>query len=154
MNALKKLAILSIVAWAGLLAVDADAKAHKDKAAKHPAVAEKKVADEDFSTPHKGEKPLMVIRFNQPEVAYEWPMYETLTKALESKPQARFDVVSVAPRMTDPVKQKESNTIANDDVEKVLSTLKEIGMPETRYDVTKVYDDVATSEVRVFVYAD
>lgn len=151
MKKMKEIALLAALAIAITGAGDALAKG---KHAKHHAA--KKVEQHDDAdmtpvTPHVGEKPLMVVRFNQDAVAYEWPLYNTLTKALEVKPQAQFDIVSVATRSKDLNQQKANGDKANADLEKVLATLKEIGMPDNRYDVTKIYDDVPSSEVRIYI---
>lgn len=129
-------------------AQDALAKDSAKKGDKKGEAAEEEVL---FPVPYEGEKPLMVIRFNEASVPYEWPLYETLTKALEVKPQAHFDVVSVAPRSQDLNQQMKDSDTASSDLARVLGTLKEIGMPENRYKVSKIYDAVKSSEVRIYV---
>ena len=150
------LAILGILAMFGLPMADAaaapaKARAHAAKAAKAKEAKVAEDEDTDSSVPHAGEKPLMVVRFNQPGVAYQWPLYETLTKALEVKPQGEFDIVSVAPKSLDKSQRVQADDASSKDLEKVLATMKEIGMPESRYNVFKVYDNVPTSEVRIYI---
>lgn len=148
---MKQMMKLTLLAALGLTVMGADAalaKGKKHKAAQE-TVAEDK--DTDMQIPHKGEKPLMVVRFNQDAVPYEWPLYNTLSKALEVKPQAQFDVVSVAPRSHD-LAQKNGADTASEDLTKVLATLKEIGMPDDRFSVIKTYDEVPSSEVRIYVH--
>lgn len=147
MKYIKELALLGVFGFMVAGADDALAKNHNK--AKNKATEEAHEAN--FEVPHAGEKPLMVIRFNEASVAYEWPLYETLTKALEVRPQAQFDVVSVAPRSTDLNQQLKDNDTSTADLTRVLATLKEVGMPENRYKVSKIYDDVKTSEVRIYI---
>ncbi len=151
MKHITKLALLGAFAVTVMGADAAIAKEKKHKTSHHAAVT-KEEKEPALETPHAGEKPLMVLRFNQEKVAYEWPLYETLTKALEAHPQAQFDVVSVASRSRALDQQLNNNEAASQDLSKVLGTLKEIGMPESRFTVSKIYDDVKTSEVRFYVH--
>lgn len=147
MKFIKELALLGVFGFMVAGADDAFAKNH-DKAKKK---ATEESSEAVFEVPYSGQKPLMVIRFNEARVAYEWPLYETLTKALEVRPQAQFDVVSVAPRSTDLNKQMQDNDSSTADLAKVIATLKEIGMPDNRYKVSKIYDNVKSSEVRIYI---
>ncbi len=105
-----------------------------------------------YEVEYTNDAPLMVIRFNQPHVAYEQPLYKTLSRALEVKPTAVFDIVSVSAKARDPQAQKVNNEIATQNVHKVLNTLKEIGMPQSRINLSSASDNIASSEVRVFVH--
>lgn len=147
MKYIKELAVFTMLSVVVAGAGDALA-AGKTKKAKH---APAETSSTEASVPYAGEKPLMVVRFNQPDIAYQWPLYNTLSKALEVRPDAQFEVVSAAPRAADPAQQAKENDIASGDLDKVLATLKEIGMPENRFTVSKIYDNVQTSEVRFYV---
>lgn len=148
MKYIKELALFSALSF---VVMGADAALAKGKNSKKHAAPAAKELELPPAVPHAGEKPLMVVRFSEPGVQYEWPLYNTLTKALEAYPQGTFDVVSVAPRSTDLNQQLKDNEIATGDLTKVLGTLKEIGLPESRYSVTKIYDDVKASEIRFYI---
>lgn len=109
------------------------------------------------ATPHVlgtipvSETPLMVIRFNQPHVAYERPLYDTMVKALQAKPSARFDVVSVSQKANDPQEQQHYNDVAAQNAAKVMATFHEIGMPQTRLSQSSAIESVPSSEVRIYI---
>jgi hypothetical protein len=98
------------------------------------------------------ETPLMVIRFNQPHVNYPMPLYNTVSQALKVKPNAVFDVVSIAPRAHESSNQPYNNELAAKNSHKVLATMHEIGLPANRVSLTDAIDDVPSSEVRIFVH--
>lgn len=98
------------------------------------------------------ETPLMIIRFNQPRVDYPRPLYDTLSRALAVKPDATFSVVTVAPRAEDNASQSHNNAIAEQNTNKVLATMRQIGMPERRIHTSTTTDMVDASEVRIYVH--
>jgi len=107
-----------------------------------PALA----ADLDQDVP-----PLIVIRFNQTHVDYAMPLYNTVSRALEVKPSAMFDIVSVSSAARTPQDQQYNNQIATQNVHKVLATLHNMGLPQSRIHLTSAADNVPSSEVRIFV---
>ncbi len=97
------------------------------------------------------ETPLMVIRFNESHVAYARPLYDTLNSALQAKPTARFEVVSVAPRAHNPDNQPKYDQVASANTEKVMKILHQIGMPDSRITLISANDAVNSTEVRIYV---
>jgi hypothetical protein len=97
------------------------------------------------------DKPLMVIRFNQPHVSYEQPLYNTVSRALQVKPSAVFDVVSVAPKGKNEQAQMHNNVMASQNTKRVLATLADMGLPKSRINLVKLIDQVDSSEVRIIV---
>ena len=93
----------------------------------------------------------MVIRFNQPHIAYQDGLYLALSKALEVKPQAKFTIISVAPISSDASKQKEYSEKATKNSDNVIKVIKSMGMPENRITQTSTTEKLDFSEVRVFV---
>ena len=117
-------------------------------AAAFPACAADSAAGMDVQQ----ETPLMVIRFNAQHVPYAMPLYNTISRALQVKPNAVFDIVSVAPRARTADKQPYFNTLAAQDSHRVLNTLHEIGLPADRISLVDAIDDVSACEVRIFVH--
>jgi hypothetical protein len=113
-----------------------------------PAAAQDAAYDPGFAN----QRPLMVIRFNQPRVAYEHPLYTTISRALDVKPSAMFDIVSVTPQAHDADSQSRYDAANQRNTQKVLSTLSQMGLPHDRIHVTTLADNVAASEVRIFVH--
>ncbi|MCB1652206.1 MAG: hypothetical protein KDI46_09145 [Alphaproteobacteria bacterium] len=97
-------------------------------------------------------RPLAKIRFDQPDVAYEQPIYAAVNEALQRYPNARFDLVAVHPTNGNAAKVAIESTKARRNAEKVLRTLTEMGLPLDRIDLS--YDqspEISSNEVRLFV---
>lgn len=88
------------------------------------------------------ETPLMVIRFNQKNVYFAKPLYNAVSQALDAKPNARFDVVSVTA----------GGPTGEHNLGKVVATLNEMGLPASRYSVTRRTANVAADEVRIYAH--
>lgn len=91
--------------------------------------------------------PLVVIRFNQPRVYFERPLYNALQKALGAKPDLRINVVSYFPtRHPKMVDEAEEN------LNSVVRTLGDIGIPLARIGVaSEPASDLQHSEVHIYV---
>ncbi len=100
----------------------------------------------------RNQTPLMVIRFNVVDPLYEQPLYDTVSKALQVKPSATFDIVSIAQKASDDSEQQRFNEVAARNSRKVMNTLHEMGMPENRLNFTTATEPVQSSEVRIFVH--
>ncbi len=105
-----------------------------------------------YETEYTNETPLIVIRFNQPHVMYERPLYNVISQALEAKPSATFDIVSISVQTRDSRNQQYNNQLATANTHKVLATLQEMGLPQSRINLTSAADNVSASEVRIFVH--
>ncbi len=68
-------------------------------------------------------EPLMIIRFNQPQIQYEQALQRVLRKALEVNPQMQFDLVYIVPAHSDGAalhdSQRQSAIIARN-IEQIL----------------------------------
>jgi len=95
------------------------------------------------------DKPLVVITFDHPDVAYEQILFAALKEALKVKPEASFRVVGVAPAGGKATKLAgETKRHAED----VLHSIAEMGVPASRLQIASRTDPAAQqSEVRVFV---
>ena len=108
-------------------------------------------ADTSYEVEYTNEKPLMVIRFNQPHLRFEKQLYTVVSQALQAKPSVMFDIVSVAPRAQDSSDQDRYNQMTAQNTHRVLATLTDIGLPQSRISLTTAQDNVPASEVRIFV---
>jgi hypothetical protein len=98
------------------------------------------------------EKPLVVIRFDQPDVAYEQPLYTAVSRALERKPSASFTVMAVAPNAGTPAQVALNTNASRQNAENVLRALTNMGLPADRVTLSATMSpDVQANEVRVFV---
>ena len=97
-------------------------------------------AADHFSTP------LMVIRFNQPRVYYEQPLYNALNRAAQAKADVRFQIISYAPA------NPRLQPLAENNFRRVLAIVERIGVPRSRIDLKREVDPALSySEVHIYV---
>jgi hypothetical protein len=96
--------------------------------------------------------PLVVIRFDQPNVDYQQILYAALNQALQSRPNAGFEVVAVSPTRGNAASVQIAQTTAARYAQQVMRSMTSMGVPATRMAVGSATDPgAANSEVRVFV---
>lgn len=99
-----------------------------------------------------GGQPLVVIRFDDPNVAYEPALYNALSGALAQNPNATVEVVSISP--TDAIRGREalSANTSRRHAEKVVRSLTEMGLPGDRIRLSATTSpEVAAPQVQVYV---
>ena len=91
-------------------------------------------------------KPLVVIRFDKADVAYEPALYQALSKALERRPDATFDLVAVTP--------KDGNAAAaRKDADAVFKSMTNMGLPAERVAMATMSSSTAANpEVHIYVH--
>lgn len=98
------------------------------------------------------DRPLVVIRFDQPDVPYEQPLYTAVSRALERKPSATFTILAVAPNAGSPGQVAVNTNTSRQNAENVLRALTNMGLPADRVSLSATMSpDVQSNEVRVFV---
>ncbi len=101
-----------------------------------PAVAAASFADR---------KPLVVIRFDKADVAYEPALYQALSRALERRPDAVFDLVAVTPAGG-------NSSGARRNSESVMRSMTNMGLPSERVIMASMSNPSASApEVHVYV---
>jgi hypothetical protein len=96
--------------------------------------------------------PLVVIRFDHPNVDYQQILYAALNQALQNRPGADFQVVAVSPTRGSAASVQLAQSAARRHAQEVLRSMTDMGVPATRLGVASATDPSAsTSEVRVFV---
>jgi len=99
-----------------------------------------------------GGTPLVVIRFDKPNVDYQQILYAALSQALQSRPGAGFSVVAVSPTRGTVAAVQLAQTSAKRHAQEVMRSITDMGVPASRLAVASSTDPSATSsEVRVFV---
>ena len=97
-------------------------------------------------------RPLMVIRFDKPNVAYEQALYNAVSRALERRPGAAFDVVAVAPARGTPGQAALSTTTSKRNADAVVRSLTNMGLPADRINLSATTSGATqTNEVQVYV---
>lgn len=105
-----------------------------------------------LASPSSPPRPLVKIRFDRPDVAYEQPVYLAVSEALERFPAARFELVAVHPSTGNAAQVAIESTRARRNAEKVLRTLTEMGMPTERVDLSYTPSPEArSSEVHLYI---
>lgn len=91
-------------------------------------------------------KPLVVIKFDKPDVVYEPALYQALSRALERRPDATFDLVAVTPKDGNPAN-------ARRDADTVFKSMTNMGLPAERVALVATNSNTAsTTEVHIYVH--
>jgi hypothetical protein len=97
-------------------------------------------------------RPLVVIRFDRPDVPYEEPLFTAVSEALNRRPSAAFDLVSVVPQRGTPAQVALNANTARRNAERVLRNLTAMGLPSDRISLSATTStETTTSEVHVYV---
>ncbi len=97
-------------------------------------------------------QPLVVIRFNQPNVEYEQALFTVVGRALERRPNAAFDLVAVAPSVGSAAQVSLATSKARRNAEDVLRSLTNMGLPADRITLSATSSASAQGhEVHVYV---
>jgi hypothetical protein len=97
-------------------------------------------------------RPLVVIRFDRPNVSYEQPLYTAVRRALERRPDANFDLVAVSPNAGSPAQVALPTAASKRNAENVMRSLTNMGLAADRitlYATTST--NVQSNEVQIYV---
>ena len=99
-----------------------------------------------------GRRPLVVIRFDRPNVPYQQALYAAVSRVLERRPDAIFDLVAVAPASGGPARVALNSNKSRRYAENVLRSLVEMGLPPGRVAVSgKTSPAARTNEVHLYL---
>jgi hypothetical protein len=99
------------------------------------------------------QKPLVVIRFNQPRVYYERQLYDAMSQAVARKSDVMLDVVSNAPATGNPTLDARWVATASHNTQAVVASLERMGVPRARMHITGATDaDLRFDETRIYVH--
>lgn len=99
-----------------------------------------------------GRRPLVVIRFDKPNINYQQAVYTAISKVLEKRPDAAFDLVAVAPASGGPARVAVNSNKARRYAEGVLRSLVEMGLPPNRVAIAGTTSEAATTnEVHIYL---
>ncbi len=97
-------------------------------------------------------QPLVVIRFHQRNVEYEQALFTVVSRALERKPNAGFDLVAVAPNVGSAAQVSLATSKSRRNAEDVLRSLTTMGLPADRITLSATSSPLAqVNEVHVYV---
>ncbi len=99
-----------------------------------------------------GRRPLVVVRFDRNKVPYQQALYNAISRVLERRPDAVFDLVAVAPTAGGEARVALNSNKARRHAEEVLRSLIEMGLPPARVAVSaKTMASARTNEVHVYL---
>ena len=102
------------------------------------------VASGPYSTRAAEERPLAVVRFDDPNVAYEEALSAAVQQVLDRRPGSTFEVVGVSPGG--------SMAAAADYADKIHRSLRRMGVAASRLRIaTRADSDANVEEVRLYV---
>ncbi|MGF1639829.1 MAG: hypothetical protein ACFCUO_02655 [Rhodospirillales bacterium] len=100
----------------------------------------------------RSRRPLVVIRFDRPNVAYQQAVYNAVSEVLDRRPGATFDLVAVAPARGGAARVSVETNKARRNAESVMRSLVDMGLPPSRMAMSATTSDYATSnEVHLYV---
>jgi hypothetical protein len=97
-------------------------------------------------------RPLVIIRFDRPNINYDQAIYTAVSQSLEKYPAAKFDLVAVSPSEGSPAQISLLSTEARKNGEAVLRSLSQMGLPLERVQLNAASSkDVVNSEVHLYI---
>ncbi len=97
-------------------------------------------------------RPLVVIRFDRSNVAYEQALYNAVSRVLERRPNATFALVAVAPASGGAARVALNSNKAQRNTESVLRALQRMGLPPQRIGISARTSGAAQSnEVHLYL---
>ncbi len=102
--------------------------------------------------PTANRRPLVVIRFDRKDVPYQQALYNAVSRVLEKRPDAVFDLVAVAPAAGGQARVALNSNKARRQAETVLRSLIEMGLPPARVAVAaRTAATTRTNEVHLYI---
>lgn len=99
-----------------------------------------------------GHRPLVVIRFDRANPSYEQALYTAVSRAMQRRPNATFDLVAVSPSRGTQAQVALASVNAKRQAETVLRSLTEMGLPPDRVTMSSQQSASAQSnEVQIYV---
>jgi len=97
-------------------------------------------------------KPLVIIRFDRPNVNYDQALYTAVHQALEKYPAAKFELVAVSNLEGNAAQLALASEEARKNAEMVLRSLQDMGLPVERIRLSAASSkDVLNSEVHLYL---
>lgn len=98
-----------------------------------------------------GRRPLVVVRFDRDDVPYQQALYNAVSRVLERRPNAVFDLVAIAPSSGGQARVALNSNKARRYAEGVLRSLTEMGLPPARVAVSAKTAAARTNEVHLYL---
>ncbi len=96
-------------------------------------------------------RPLVVIRFDRKDVAYEQALYNAVSRVLERRPGSTFSLVAIAPNLGGAAKLAVDRNKARRNVESVLRSLQRMGLSPDRVSLSERTARATSTEVHLYL---
>ena len=96
-------------------------------------------------------RPLVVIRFDRKDVAYEKALYNAVNRVLESRPGSTFSLVAIAPNLGGAAKLAVDRNKARRNAENVLRSLQRMGLSPNRISLSERTARATSTEVHLYI---
>ena len=103
------------------------------------------------SKPAISSRPLVVIRFDRKDVAYEQALYNAVSRALERRPGSTFSLVAIAPNLGGAAKLAVDRNKARRHAESVLRSLQRMGLSPQRVFLSERTGRATSTEVHLYI---
>ncbi|MBT3532520.1 MAG: hypothetical protein HN478_01500, partial [Rhodospirillaceae bacterium] len=109
------------------------------------------------STPRRGfmaggRQPLVVIRFDRPNVPYQQALYTAVSKTMQVRPEANFDLVAGTSNRGSASEQAMAQSTIKKHTNGVLKSLMDMGLPASRISLSASSSgSVASNEVHIYI---
>ena len=99
-----------------------------------------------------GRQPLVVIRFDRPNVPYQQALYTAVSKTLQVRPEASFDLVAVTPNRGSASEHAMAQSTVKKHTNRVLKSLLDMGLPASRISLSATSSNTsASNEVHIYI---
>lgn len=96
-------------------------------------------------------RPLVVIRFDRKDVAYEQALYNVVSRVLERRPGSTFSLVAIAPNLGGAAKLSVDRNKARRNAENVLRSLQRMGLSPNRVSLSERTARATSTEVHLYL---
>lgn len=97
-------------------------------------------------------RPLVKIKFDQPNVDYEQAVYMAVNEAMQKYPASRFELIAVNPSAGNAAQVAIESTRARRNAEMVLRSLSQMGIDVNKIDLSTLQSaEAKTNEVHIFI---
>ncbi len=99
-----------------------------------------------------GRRPLVVIRFDRTDVPYQQALYSAVSRVLERRPDAVFDLIAVAPATGGAAREAVNTNKSRRHAESVMRSLVDMGLPPGRVAITtRTLASAKVNEVHLYL---
>lgn len=104
------------------------------------------------AAPLSSPRPLVKIKFDQPNVAYEQAVYMAVNEAQQKYPNSRLELIAVHPSQGNAAQVAIESTRSRRNAEMVLRSLSQMGVDVSKIDLrTQESAEAKSSEVHIFI---